>query len=110
MSGVTKLMAELSYGSGLRLLECCRLRIKDLDLERREIVVRRGKGDRDRRTMVPQRLVRALERHREKMHEQHQRDLVTGAGYVELPHALRHKYVNAVLDRAVTRFRAAEAR
>jgi integron integrase len=95
MSGPTALMAGLLYGSGLRLLECCRLRVQDLDFGRHEVLVRAGKGARDRRTMLPARNEAALIAHLAAVEAQHTRDLRSGAGWVELPHALALKYPNA---------------
>jgi integron integrase len=91
MEGAPRLMALLLYGAGLRLLECARLRVKDLDLERRQITVRSGKGGRDRVTVLPTSAIDALRRHLERMHRQHARDLCRGAGWVELPFALARK-------------------
>jgi integrase len=88
-------MAVLLYGSGLRLLECARLRVKDLDFATRQIVVRRGKGDRDRVTLLPAAVHPALLQHLERVRVQHERDLRAGAGWVELPDALSRKYPNA---------------
>ncbi len=95
MHGLPGLMARLLYGSGLRLLDCCRLRVKDVDFGRPEIVVRAGKGDRDRRTILPSGLAEPLAHQIDRVRLQHERDLIDGAGWVELPHALRRKYVNA---------------
>jgi integron integrase len=95
LHGVKRLAAALLYGSGLRLLECLRLRVKDVDFDRNEIVVRAGKGDRDRRTMLPVALKDALARFMESTGRQHQADLAIGAGWVALPHALGRKYPNA---------------
>ncbi|HEX4822821.1 MAG TPA: integron integrase [Candidatus Polarisedimenticolaceae bacterium] len=95
MSGPTALMAGMLYGSGMRLLECCRLRIQDVDFARHEIMVRRGKGGRDRRTMLPARLESRLKEQVAAAFEQHQADLHSGAGHVELPTALVRKYPNA---------------
>ncbi len=95
LEGTEHLMASLLYGAGLRLLECCRLRVKDVDLERGEIVVRDGKGARDRRTMLPVRLVPALAAQLERVRAQHARDLAAGTGSVELPLALERKYPRA---------------
>jgi len=95
MSGVTGLMALLLYGSGMRLLECCRLRIKDVDFGRPEIIIREGKGDRDRRTMLPTGLRVALQQQVMRVRALHERDLNEGAGWVELPFALARKYPNA---------------
>lgn len=98
MEGTPRLMASLLYGSGLRLLECCRLRIKDLDFAGCEITVRQGKGDKDRRTMLPAFLVLELEAHLGRVKKQHARDLASGAGWVELPGALARKLPNAARD------------
>ena len=95
MSGPTALMAGLLYGSGLRLLECCRLRVQDIDFGRHEVLVRGGKGARDRRTMLPARNELVLAAHLVDAKAQHQRDLRSGSGWVELPHALATKYPNA---------------
>jgi len=95
LEGTAHLMASLLYGAGLRLLECCRLRVKDIDLERGEIVVRDGKGARDRVTMLPLRLVPALATQLERVRAQHARDLADGTGSVELPLALERKYPRA---------------
>lgn len=95
MSGTPKLMASLLYGAGLRLLECCTLRVKDLDFDVNQIVVRAGKGDKDRRTMLPAFSRAALQSHLAKVRVQHQEDLSCGLGEVELPGALDRKYPNA---------------
>jgi integron integrase len=91
MEGVPRLMASLLYGCGLRLLECCRLRVKDIDFGRNHVMVRSGKGDKDRLTMLPGALKRELAAHLEATRAQHQRDLSNGAGWVELPGALARK-------------------
>jgi integron integrase len=95
ITGTPGLMARLLYGSGMRLMECCRLRVKDVDFGRPEIVVREGKGNQDRRTMLPTALRDALANQVERVRALHRRDLDDGAGWVELPYALRRKYVNA---------------
>ncbi|MEW6747060.1 MAG: integron integrase [Planctomycetota bacterium] len=95
MSGTTGLMARLLYGSGLRLLECARLRIKDLDFERHQIAVRRGKGGKDRFVPLPRSIEPDLREHLKKVRELHLADLGQGAGWVELPFALGRKYRNA---------------
>jgi integron integrase len=95
MRGTQRLAATLLYGSGLRLLECLRLRIKDVDFERLEIVVREGKGDRDRVTMLPVVARTALARHIRRVQERHEQDIEIGAGWVRLPSALSRKYPNA---------------
>jgi integron integrase len=81
----------LLYGSGLRLLECLELRVKDLDFGRGEIRVRRGKGQRDRVTLLPLAGRAALTAHLGQVRERHRRDLAGGAGYVDLPGALARK-------------------
>ena len=91
MVGVPRLMAALLYGSGLRLLECCRLRVKDLDFQRSQLLVREGKGDKDRSTLLPATLHQALRVQVDAARVQHQADLAKGAGWVELPHALERK-------------------
>jgi integron integrase len=98
MTGVTALMAGLLYGSGLRLLECCRLRVQDVDFARHEIVVRDGKGGRDRRTMLPESVEPALAKHLDAVRAQHAHDLQFDCGWVELPHALARKYKNAARE------------
>jgi integron integrase len=98
MNGTPRLMALLLYGAGLRLLECCHLRTKDLDFDRNQITVRRGKGGKDRVTMLPAAAKRELAAHLERMHLQHQRDLAKGAGWVELPTALDTKLPNAARE------------
>ena len=95
LTGTPALMARLLYGSGLRVLECCRLRVKDIDLGRREIQVLDAKGRQARRTMVPESLVEDLRRHLAAVREQHERDLRAGMGSVALPGALARKYSNA---------------
>ena len=93
--GTPALVAALLYGSGLRLLEALQLRVKDVDFGRREIVVRGGKGDRDRVTMLPEVIVAPLGRHLEAVRASHQRDLARGAGRVELPGGIDRKYPRA---------------
>ncbi|MFN7955615.1 MAG: integron integrase [bacterium] len=95
LDGIPRLMAALLYGSGLRLLECAQLRIKDVDLERRELTVRQGKGAKDRVTLLPASLIEPLARQMAFARAQHQRDLAAGAGYVELPAALAAKLPGA---------------
>jgi integron integrase len=97
LDGVYRLVATLMYGSGLRLLEVVRLRVKDLDFERGEIVVRAGKGDRDRRTVLPQGVRGELRRHLERVRRQRAADLAAPGGpvLVPLPGALSRKYPGA---------------
>jgi len=90
-----RLMASLLYGSGLRLLECVRLRVKDLDFERKQVVVRDGKGRKDRVTLFPSVVFPELRAHLATVRAQHERDLAQGAGWVEVPFALASKYPNA---------------
>ena len=91
MQGTSHLMGLLLYGAGLRLMECCRLRVKDIDFGRNQITVRRGKGNRDRATVLPAAARTALSEHLDRARHQHQRDLELGAGWVELPDALATK-------------------
>jgi integron integrase len=95
LDGTYRLMGELMYGAGLRLLECLRLRVKDLDFERGEITVREGKGDKDRRTMLPAVVRARLMAHLERVAELHRKDLAAGYGRVHLPHALDRKLPEA---------------
>ena len=95
LNGVPRLMALLLYGAGLRLLECCRLRVKDVDFATNQLVIRDGKGGKDRVTMLPATVKAALATHIEGVRGQHQADLRQGAGWVELPGALMRKYPNA---------------
>jgi integron integrase len=92
---VPRLMALLLYGAGLRLLECARLRVKDVDFGGNQLVVRGGKGDKDRVTILPAVVKTELARHMEAVKRQHEEDLRRGAGWVELPSALARKYLNA---------------
>jgi len=95
LNGVSHLMAIILYGAGLRLLECCRLRIQDVDFATNQIVIRDGKGGKDRMTMLPAAVKTELVRHVARVREQHEADLRQGAGWVELPWALARKYPNA---------------
>lgn len=98
LEGCCRLMAGLLYGSGMRLLECLRLRIKDVDMVRGEIVVRDGKGGKDRRVPPPHSLRGELMQQRERALLLHAADLAEGAGRVFLPHALARKYPNANVE------------
>ena len=95
MEGLDWLMASLLYGSGMRLMECVRLRVKDLDFEMKQIAVRDGKGGKDRVTMLPERLIVPLRDHLAKVRAVHEQDLHDGFGSVYLPYALERKYPNA---------------
>lgn len=98
LAGREGLMAGLLYGSGLRVMECVRLRVKDVDLERGELTVRDGKGGKDRKTVLPAALRPALARQIAEVRVLHQRDLACGLGRVHLPHALARKYPNAAAE------------
>jgi integron integrase len=98
LEGLQRLMATLLYGCGLRLLECCRLRVKDVDFGRNQIAVRRGKGDKDRVTMLPASVKPELAAHLQRVRAQHAEDLARGAGWVELPGSLARKLPSAASD------------
>lgn len=98
MDGVTWLMASLLYGAGLRLMECARLRVQDIDFNRHEITVRHGKGGKDRHTMLPGALVEPLQAQLVQARHVHGRDLAAGFGAVWLPDALARKYPSAARE------------
>ncbi|MCP1374188.1 integron integrase [Dyella lutea] len=98
LRGVHWLMGSLLYGTGMRLMECVRLRVKDVDFERHEIVVRQGKGAKDRRTMLPRMLVEPLRTQLAEARRVHERDLASGFGRVWLPDALDRKFRGAGAD------------
>jgi integron integrase len=89
------LMVELLYGTGMRLLECCRLRVKDVDFQRNQLMVREAKGDKDRPVPFPQRTRERLREQVERVRRLHAQDLANGYGRVWLPYALAEKYPNA---------------
>lgn len=95
LDGTPRLVCMLLYGSGLRLLECLRLRVKDIDFQRNEITVRDGKGGKDRVTMLPVAVEKALQAHLERVRRQHAGDLAKGLGRAPLPDALARKYPDA---------------
>lgn len=95
LEGTCWIMASLLYGSGLRLLECARLRVRDLDFARHTLIVREGKGSRDRPAILPRSLERPLRDHLRRVRERHERDLELGYGRVRLPYALARKYPTA---------------
>lgn len=95
LSGVYQLVAKLMYGSGLRISEALRLRIKDIDFSQAQVVVRDGKGGNSRITMLPNSLVDPLKEHLLSVRRQHQQDLSQGYGSVYLPYALERKYPHA---------------
>jgi integron integrase len=98
VDGTPSLVLRLLYGSGLRLLEALRLRVKDLDFEERSLLVRAGKGAKDRITMLPDQLLDPLREHLRGVRAFHQRDLASGVGGVYLPYALERKYPRAPLE------------
>lgn len=98
LDGRPWLLVSLLYGTGMRLMECLRLRVKDVDFARNEITVRDGKGGKDRRTVLPKSLVEPLQREVERARVIHADDLLAGFGAVWLPHALARKYPNAPRD------------
>ena len=95
LDGQFRLMANLLYGSGLRLMECLRLRVKDIDFAYHQVVVRDGKGRKDRVTVLPERLVDPLHAQLERAEELHRQDLAAGFGAVYMPGALARKYPSA---------------
>jgi integron integrase len=95
LRGEYRVMTELLYGSGLRLMECVRLRVKDVDFGYNQVTVRDGKGLRERVTLLPQRVRQALRSHLEQVRQLHRQDLALGQGRVYLPFALRQKYPRA---------------
>jgi len=98
LTGDKWLMASLMYGAGLRLMECLRLRVQDIDFSRYEITVRDGKGGKDRITMLPESLAKPLQDHLQKVKVTHEKDLAEGWGRVQMPMALDRKYPNAPTD------------
>lgn len=98
MSGIQGLMAKLTYGCGLRLMECIRIRVKDLDFEQNQVIVRDGKGQVDRITMLPDHLKPILRSHLKRVKIIHEQDLKKGLGEVYLPNALARKYRSAAKE------------
>lgn len=95
LHGAPKIVASLLYGAGLRLQECLELRVKDIDFDRREITVRRGKGQKDRRVMLPEAVCESLAHHLASVKRLHDKDLAVGLGRVVLPDALNRKFPSA---------------
>jgi integron integrase len=100
MSGLPKLMTQLLYGSGLRLMECLRLRVKDLDFDNSQLLVRGGKGEQDRVTVLPANIRGDLHRQVDAVRRLHEKDLADGFGEVALPYALDRKYPTAARELA----------
>jgi len=98
MEGRPQLLASLLYGTGMRLMECLRLRVKDVDFARNEITIRGGKGAKDRHTVLPKSLVEPLQREIERARMLHAADLAGGFGAAALPYALARKYPSAARD------------
>ncbi|MEG8990433.1 integron integrase [Ignavibacteria bacterium 4148-Me] len=98
LNGVPKLVVSLLYGSGLRLSEALSLRIKDIDFEYKQIIVRDGKGEKDRHTVLPSSIIPELKKHLNEVYKQHKKDLSKGKGETILPYALDKKYPNAAKE------------
>lgn len=98
LEGTYWLLFSLMYGSGLRLMECVRLRVKDIDFHYKQIIVRDGKGNKDRVTLLPVPLIEPLQAHLQRVKIRHEQDLANGYGRVKLPFALERKYPNASRD------------
>jgi len=98
LDGIHALIARLLYGAGLRVLECLRLRVKDIEFERRQIIVRDAKGAKDRVTLLPDAVVPELRTHLQRRRGRHRQDLLAGRGETWLPHALARKYPNAARE------------
>lgn len=98
LDGTLWLMASLLYGGGLRLMECVRLRVKDVDFEMRQVTVREGKGFKDRVTMLPESSIAPLQAHLARVRPLHNEDVAEGYGAVYLPYALEKKYPNAAKE------------
>ncbi len=95
LGGITKLIVGLLYGSGLRLSECLNLRIKDIDFDYKQIIVRDGKGEKDRYTVLPITIIPEMKKHLNEVYIEHKKDIAKGKGETILPYALRKKYPNA---------------
>src|SRR5918992_1505209 len=98
MDGTAQMVAELLYGSGLRIMEAVRLRVKNIDYQMKQLTVRSGKGDKDRFTTFPATFTPLLQNHLARVKTLHQQDLAQGHGEVYLPHALARKYPNAAKE------------
>jgi len=98
MTGINKLISQVMYGGGLRVMECMRLRVKDIDFDNHAIIVRDGKGEDDRVTILADSVIEPLQRHLKYVKALHEKDLADGFGSVYLPYALERKYKNANKD------------
>jgi integron integrase len=98
MRGVPRLMTKILYGSGLRVMECMRLRVKDIDFDNHQIIVRGGKGDNDRATILPDSIIPELKQLLQDGKALHQKDLAEGYGETILPNALEAKYTSATKE------------
>ncbi len=98
LSGINWIMANLLYGSGLRLMECLRLRVKDIEFDYCQVIVRDGKGQKDRVTALPETVIKALQMHLIKVKQIHEKDIQAGYGKVYLPFALEKKYPKANME------------
>jgi integron integrase len=98
MDGLPQLVTKLLYGSGLRMMEAIRLRVQDIDFDMKQIVVRSGKGNKDRVTPLPSSVIPLLQNHLARVRVLHDRDLAAGFGEVYLPHALERKYIKAAKE------------
>jgi integrase len=95
LTGENRLVCEILYGSGLRVIEGSRLRVKDIDFDMKQVIVRRGKGNKDRVTMLPEKIIPSLKKQLAYTKKLHEKDLGKGLGRVYLPYALERKYPNA---------------
>jgi integron integrase len=98
MTGIHKLIAQVMYDGGLRIMDAMRLRVKDIDFDNHQIIVREGKGENDRLTMLPDAVIQPLQLHLRYVKSLHEKDLADGFGCVYLPNALERKYKNADKD------------
>ena len=98
MTGINKLISQVMYGGGLRVMECMRLRIKDIDFDNHTLIVRDGKGEDDRVTTLADSVIEPLHRHIKFVKALHEKDVAEGFGSVYLPYALERKYKNAAKD------------